>query len=129
VSAAAASAPEPRLPEADRLALERAVAEWNAGRFFECHDTLEAAWQGLRGPPRDLFQGLIQAAVGFHHMGNGNRAGARTMFGRAIIRLAPYPERCAGLELGALRDALREWLERTGERGPLPAPPRLRLRR
>ena len=121
--------PEPTFSEEECRALETGVREWNAGLFFECHDTLEEMWSGLRGPGRDFVQGLIQAAVAFYHEGNRNRAGARSLWSRALARLSPYPDRYAGLELEPLRRALGEWLERTAPpEADSPAPPFPQLR-
>lgn len=106
------------LPErADREAFARAVAEFNRRAFFECHDTLEEVWQGLRGPGRDLLQGLIQVAVAFYHLTNGNAEGARSLFGRAQKRLSRYPDSCYGLDLAALRGTIDHWRARA-EGGP-----------
>ena len=100
---------EPALGEEDRRGLEKGVAEFNAGYFFECHDTLEDVWSGVRGPLRDFFQGLIQVSVGLYHFGNGNRGGALTMLERGLTRLAKYPDRCCGLDLAGLRREVTEW--------------------
>jgi len=88
------------------------MAQFNDGYFFECHDTLEDLWMGIRGPSRDFFQGLIQVAVGFYHLGNGNRGGALTLLQRGLKRLEKYSDRYCGLELRELRDDLRSWLAR-----------------
>lgn len=104
--------PEPLLTPAERAQLERGAALFNDGFYFECHDVLEDLWSGLRGQSRDFFQGLIQVAVGQYHLGNGNREGARSMFGRALARFAAYPERYLGFDLAAEREALRAWLDR-----------------
>ncbi len=103
---------EPALGEEDRRGLEKGAAEFNAGYFFECHDTLEDVWSGIRGPLRDFFQGLIQVSVGLYHFGNGNRGGALTMLERGLTRLAKYPDRCCGLDLLGLRREVTEWRER-----------------
>ena len=103
---------EPALGEEDRRGLEKGVAEFNAGYFFECHDTLEDVWSGIRGPLRDFFQGLIQVSVGLYHFGNGNRGGALTMLDRGLTRLAKYPDRCCGLDLLGLRREVAEWRAR-----------------
>lgn len=108
--------PEPQLDDEQRRAFERGVAEYNAGFFFECHDTLEDLWSGLRGPSRDFFQGLIQVAVAFYHLGSGNVAGASSMLSRALARLEGYPPRFFGIDLEAHRAELREWRARV-ERG------------
>ena len=57
----------------------RAWTSSTAVFFFECHDTLEEVWTGIRGSARDFFQGLIQVSVGFYHHGNGNRGGQRSL--------------------------------------------------
>jgi predicted transcriptional regulator len=80
----------------ERAAFARGVAEFNEGRYFDCHDTLEEIWQGLRGPARDFLQGLIQVAVAFHH----------------LARFARYPARCYGFDLEAHRAEIQAWLAR-----------------
>jgi predicted metal-dependent hydrolase len=109
------SAPEPAEPvltDEDKRAVARAAEEFNSGRFFECHDTLEEVWAGVRGPSRDFFQGLIQVSVAFYHLTRGNAAGAESLFGRALARLGRYPERYFGFELAHHRAEVAAWLER-----------------
>ena len=96
----------------ERRAFEKGVAEFNAGYFFECHDTLEDMWTGLRGPSRDFFQGLIQVSVAFYHLSNANLAGAQSMLRRALRRFEKYPDRYFGFDLGRHRQELRAWQER-----------------
>ena len=67
---------------------------------------------GVRGPARDFFQGLIQVSVGFYHLGNANRGGAATLLRRGLGRLAKYPDVYGGVELVRLRREVQEWLER-----------------
>lgn len=100
---------EPALSPEERAQLEKGVAEFNGGLYFECHDTLEELWSGIRGPARDFFQGLIQVSVGRYHLGNDNREGARSMFERALKRLDKYPPRYAGFDVEAQRALLRSW--------------------
>jgi hypothetical protein len=114
------------LSDEERAAFARGLAQFNDRHFFECHDTLEELWSGVRGAPRDFYQGLIQAAVGFYHLGNGNRAGAASVLRRSLARLARYPARYGGVELEPLRAAVGEWLRalEAGTRPP-PEPPRI----
>jgi predicted metal-dependent hydrolase len=120
--------PEPALAVAERAALAKGVAQFNEHLFFECHDTLEEVWSGVRGPSRDFLQGLIQVAVGFHHLGNGNRPGAMTLLRRSLARLGGYPARYGGVELAPLRQAVAEWLAclEAGEKTP-PSPPTITI--
>jgi predicted metal-dependent hydrolase len=104
--------PEPALSAEQRDQLAKGVAQFNDGYLFECHETLEDLWAGLRGPSRDFVQGLIQVAVAFYHLGNGNLAGAASLLDRAEGRLARYPDRYLGFELGAYRAELARWRSR-----------------
>jgi len=104
--------PEPELDASQRAELDRGVEQFNSGYFFECHDTLEELWSGLRGPCRDFFQGLIQVSVAFYHLGNGNRGGALSMLERARRRLGAYPDRYLGFDLAAHRSELEDWARR-----------------
>jgi predicted metal-dependent hydrolase len=123
----ASAVPPPSLSAEERVAFEKGLAQFDAGLFFECHDTLEELWAGVRGPSRDFFQGLIQVAVGFYHLGNHNRVGAKRLFGRALKRLAPYPGRYGGLDVGALRGSVEEWRRALGAEEDVSrwVPPRL----
>jgi len=111
------------LPDEERDALAKGVAQFNDGLLFECHDTLEEVWSGVRGPSRDFFQGLIQVAVGFYHLGNGNRPGAIALLRRSLARLGRYPARYAGVELEPLRDAVAGWLAGLEGGGDVPSRP------
>jgi len=106
---------EPDLSAEQRAELELGVRQFNEGFFFECHDTLEELWSGLRGPGRDFFQGLIQVSVAFYHLGNGNRSGALSMLERAQRRFSGYPDRWFGFDLGAHRAEIEGWQRRIAE--------------
>jgi hypothetical protein len=86
------------------------VRQFNEGFFFECHDTLEDLWGGIRGPSRDFFQGLIQVSVAFYHLSNGNAAGAESMFARALKRFEAYPETYFGFDLAGQRREIQDRL-------------------
>src|SRR5687767_9023466 len=107
-----AAPPEPALDDEERRALVQGIAEFNAGLFFECHDTLEEMWGGIRGPSRDFFQGLIQVSVAYYHLGNENAAGAESMMRRALKRFERYPGRYCGFNVDAQREELQRWLAR-----------------
>jgi len=106
------SVPAPALTAHERDAFDRGVAEFNTGYYFECHDTLEDMWTGIRGPSRDFFQGLIQVSVAFYHLTGGNRPGAESLLRRALKRFERYPDRYFDFDLGAHRAELYAWLDR-----------------
>jgi len=100
------------LDPAEMPLFERGVREFNAGLFFECHDTLEEVWRGTRGPARDFLQGLIQISVGFYHLDNRNLLGGGSQLEKGLRRLEAYGSEYLGLELARLRDEVKAWLER-----------------
>jgi hypothetical protein len=82
--------------------LERAAALANHGLFFEVHELLEPAWFRAPEPTRTALQGLIQVAVAFHHLENGNLEGARSLL---VLGVAKVAEAGAALPLDT-----RRWL-------------------
>ena len=110
----------PLLSREERDLFELGVQQFNDGLFFECHDTLEELWTGLRGSSRDFFQGLIQVSVGFYHLTNGNRVGASSMFERSLVRFSKYPSRYFGFDLDGHRAQIDAWRKRIETDAPLP---------
>lgn len=49
---------------------DEAVALFNGGEYYKCHDYLEALWNNAEDPARTLIHGILQCAVGFHHLFN-----------------------------------------------------------
>jgi hypothetical protein len=92
--------------------------EFNAGKLFECHDTLEEVWRGTRGPARDFLQGLIHIAVGFYHLSNGNLTGGESQLDKGLKRLSEYGDSFLGMDLRTLRREIQSWLDkvRRGEK-------------
>ena len=101
-----------------RAALAKGIAEFNAWRFYDCHETLEDVWRAEDGTLADLFQGLIKLAAGFHHLLRGNHKGAVTVLGDALTLLAPYRPACLGVDVQRLIDETSACYERIRELGP-----------
>ncbi|CAN0840109.1 hypothetical protein LINGRAHAP2_LOCUS2745 [Linum grandiflorum] len=52
-------------------AFDAAVNQFNRRQYYECHDSLEALWiRAENERSRTLFHGILQCAVGFHHLFN-----------------------------------------------------------
>lgn len=75
----------------------------NKGEYFEAHEELEAAWKEETGTIRELYQGILQAAVTYLHITRGNYPGAVKVYGRSMRWLKDWPETCRGIEVGQLR--------------------------
>lgn len=90
--ARSASAALATLPPCSRSAsLEEALIAaahlFDAGLGFEVHELLEEYWIRAEGEEREALQGLIQIAVGYQHLANGNLAGARALLDEGGTRL------------------------------------------
>ena len=83
--------------------LRAGIEEFNAGLYFECHETLEELWMARAGPDRWLYQGILQIGVSLHHLRRGNWVGAVNLMERGLHLLSAYPDRCQGIEVSALR--------------------------
>jgi uncharacterized protein len=66
-----------------------AVNFFNAGHYFEAHEAWEDVWRSTgEGALRRFLQGLIQAAVGLHHLHRKNPVGARSQLSKSIRNLS-----------------------------------------
>ena len=77
---------DPPLP----VALAAAAVLYEAGLYFETHEVLEPLWMRALGAEREALQGLIQVAVGFQHLANGNLEGARALLRDGATKLAGH---------------------------------------
>ena len=102
--------------------LHQACGEFNSGRYFECHETLEEIWQEEVGDVRDCYKGLIQVAAAFVHVTRGNATGADRLFRTSLGYLAPYrAEGALGFDIeGICRDVERAHALLRSD-GPVPA--------
>jgi len=93
-----------------RVALIAAALLFHAHLYFEVHELLEPYWLRAEGGDREALQGLIQVAVGFQHLANGNISGARSLLhdgcGRVLERTLE------GVPLDPFGRALQQSLDR-----------------
>jgi len=109
-------------PQADLgQVLQAAGLLFDAGLHFEVHEVLEPHWMAAQGEAREALQGLIQIAVGYQHLANGNRAGARSLLVEGSERL--HRRRLAGVDLDAFARAAVVAAERVTTGEPIAAPP------
>lgn len=135
----APASPAEKVSTGARLCAEPAfaagVAQFNAGEYYACHETLETLWLARR--PADLatealafaaaapaavaanaataddtdaerlcLQGLIQLAVALYKWQQSNRRGALFLRERALLKWSGLPARFAGIDVAALRAAV-----------------------
>jgi predicted metal-dependent hydrolase len=84
--------------------LVQAIEEFNAGEFFEQHETLELLWRATPGEIRHLYEGILQIGVGMHHLfTNRNFHGAAVKLDHGIRLLEAFPPVCHGVDVARLR--------------------------
>ena len=77
------------------------VLFFNDRDYFDAHEVWEDLWAESHGPERKFYQGLIQAAVGLLHFGNGNLRGAAKLYRSSRDYMAPYGSPYLGLDAAA----------------------------
>ena len=80
---------------------------FNAGKYFEAHEALEAAWNEEAGQIRDLYRGILQIAVVYLHITRRNYNGAIKVYGRSQRWLKDWPDICRGVFVEELRKDAR----------------------
>ncbi|XP_042428450.1 uncharacterized protein LOC122015554 isoform X1 [Zingiber officinale] len=65
----------------------RAVELFNGREYYRCHDFLEELWYDAEEPIRTLLHGILQCAVGLHHLFNQNHRGAMMELGEGLCKL------------------------------------------
>jgi predicted metal-dependent hydrolase len=78
--------------------LEKGITYFNAGRYFDAHEAWEDLWRASGGPLRLFYQGLVQGAVGMHHLSRGNLNGARAQLAKSLEKLRQYPATFCGID-------------------------------
>jgi len=95
--------------------LGAAASLFDVGLYYEVHEVLEPCWMRAEGDDREALQGLIQIAVGFQHLANGNVTGARGLLADGCAKT--LGRQLDGLDLGPLARAAHECLEQVVSRG------------
>jgi len=105
--------------------LRSGIALFNRGEFFECHEVLEAVWLEVSGEDKLFLQGLIQVAVSFYHLRQGNFAGSSRLLRAGVKKLSACAASQQPIDVQAMLHQLEPLPERIekGKASPeTPAP-------
>lgn len=91
---------------------------FNTRHYFEAHEAFEDAWNAESSAIRDLYRGMLQAAVVYLHITRANYDGALKVYGRSQKWLTPWPEICRGVQVGKLRYDLERAVAEVRRLGP-----------
>lgn len=95
-----ASIPETLANRPLPLPFRRFLDLYQAGRFWDAHETLEDSWRAGRS---DFYQALILYASAWVHWERRNAHGVGAQLKKALHRLAAYPSSYLGIDVAALR--------------------------
>lgn len=90
--------------------LSEGIRLFNSHEFFECHEVLEDAWRVENGEMRDLYQGLIKAAVAFYHAQNLNYEGAIKVMSSGLPQIKLYEKGFLLFDIQSFIESLEKWL-------------------
>jgi len=107
--------------------LERGIALFNHGEYFECHEVLEEAWTPERDPRRLFLQSLIHMAVGFYHNQRGNPTGATRQLRKGLRKLGAYLPACERIDTARLEREVQVVLEAIEQGDPVSSYPRIHV--
>ena len=110
------SAPQVALSEVPSE-LAKAIRQFNARLFWECHETLEDLWRATPYPLRFFYHAIIKLAVGFHHMSRHNRHGARVKLSDGVRLLALFQPQFQGVRTDLLLGDGARWLRKVDGAG------------
>jgi len=75
------------------------VSQFNAGNYYEAHESFEAVWGAYPYPERLFSQALTKIAAALVHAGRANYVGARRLASAGLALLLPFAPRFAGLDV------------------------------
>ena len=67
--------------------------------FYDAHEYWEDLWSDYRLVDAKFIQGLIQLAVGYFHISNDNKNGARGLLNKCIPKLIEYRPEYRGIDI------------------------------
>ena len=85
---------------------QKGLDEYEKGDYFEAHEAWEDLWSDYNLPDRKFVQGLIQLAVSFVHLGNGNMTGARNLLRKCQNKFTDYKGIKRNINVGELKSVI-----------------------
>jgi len=76
--------------------------------YFEAHEVWEDLWSGYYLEDRKFIQGLIQLAVSFVHLGNGNMIGAKNLLRKCKEKFQGFSGVHRGIHVNLLLSQIKK---------------------
>lgn len=99
-----------------------AVRQFEAGAWWDCHETLEAAWLEADGVEARFLAGVILLAAALHKAREmDSPRGGRRNYAKALRHLAMVPDQFEGIDVRELEARVHQALRRGRGRPRVPA--------
>ncbi len=96
------------MEEEDWAEFIHGITLFNEGKFWHAHEAWEEVWRRHPEPERLFFQGLIQSAAAYHHVGlKKSYKGIVNNFNKSHRILSAFAPRYLGVETSLIIDAIR----------------------
>lgn len=117
---------EPVLTDRQWQTYVKGVDLFNAGRFWDAHEAWEEVWRVREEESRIFFQGIIQAAAGYHLLVHvGRPVGARNNLEKGLQKLMLFRGTFLGLKVESFRERLSDaltWVKKEGKQNASEVP-------
>ena len=90
------------------LLFEEGKSKYLNAEYFDAHEIWEELWSEYYLKDRDFIQGLIQLAVCFVHLENGNMNGARSLLNKSTKKLIGFSKDHRNINVKKLMKALNK---------------------
>jgi len=80
---------------------------FNAGEFWDAHESWETIWLEAESDVHLFLQGLIQLAAAYHHVKRGTYSGGLRLFDAALEKLERFPKSWCGIDRTSVEEAAR----------------------
>ncbi len=94
------------------------LEEFNQGRYFEQHETLEELWASEPRLIRRLYQGILKIGVGFYKLRLGSYRGTVNHINGGIAYLKLFGDSCMGVDVARLIGEAEQVRDKVVELGP-----------
>ena len=81
---------------------QEGMKQYKAMDYFEAHEAWEDLWSDYYLEDRKFVQGLIQLAVSFVHIGNGNMIGAKNLLRKCKEKFNEFTGIYRGIQINIL---------------------------
>ena len=82
------------------------IKAFESHRFYDAHEYWEDLWSDYRLVDAKFIQGLIQLAVGYFHITNLNRNGAKGLFNKCIPKLELYSPKYKDIDIDNILESI-----------------------